>query len=211
MVVGQPLSVKKVFHLLGVNDTTGVYEFATVKSGPSYNPTPNVDNTSLVNTNPQFYGGFDNKIQYKAFTLDFFFQFVKQTGTNYLFSEGNIPGQQSNQPVYVLNRWQKPGDVKPYEQFSQSYSGAPYNALQYLNQSDGAYSDASFIRLKNVSLSYSLPLSPGLRKNVRVIRIYFQGQNLLTITKYQGNDPESQNYFGLPPLRVFTGGFQVTF
>ena len=50
------------------------------------------------------------------------------------------------------------------------------------------------------------------KANIKRLRLYVQGQNLLTLTKYKGNDPESQNANdALPPLRVITGGIQVTF
>jgi TonB-dependent starch-binding outer membrane protein SusC len=211
LVIGQPISIQKVYHLLGVNDTTGVYQFATAKGGPTYNPTENVDNSALVNTTPKFYGGFQNRIEYKRISLDFHFQFVKQTGSNFIkYDEDySIPGMLQNQPTYVLNRWQKPGDVKPYEQFSQNYSGAAFNAWQYISNSDFAYSDASFIRLRNVALSYTLSPNWVRRAHLQDVRIYIHGENLLTITKYRGNDPESQNYFGLPPVRVLTAGIQV--
>jgi TonB-dependent starch-binding outer membrane protein SusC len=211
LVIGQPLTIQKVYHLLGVNDTTGVYQFATAKGSPTYNPTPNVDNTSLVNTNPKFYGGFQNRIEYKGISLDFHFQFVKQTGSNFIkYNDSySTPGVFQNQPSYVLNRWQKPGDIKPYEQFSQNYSGAAYNATQYVVNSDFAYSDASFIRLRNLALSYTLSPNWVHRAHLQDVRIKIQGENLLTITKYRGNDPESQNYFGLPPIRVLTAGIQV--
>jgi TonB-linked SusC/RagA family outer membrane protein len=206
-VVGQPVSVQKVYHVIGVNDTTGVYQFSGSK-GPTYDPVSNVDNTTLINTAPRYYGGFQNNIQYKGFNLDFLFQFVKQTGMN--IYTNNFPGSMFNEPSTVLNRWQKQGDIKPFQKFSQNYSGNAYNAFSnYLYYSDFAYSDASFIRLKNVSLSYSFPQALRQKWHLQNLRIFAQGQNLLTITKYKGIDPETQGTT-LPPLRVWTGGFQIT-
>ena len=194
LVIGQPLSIKQVYHFTAVNDTTGLYQYATYKGVPTYNPNYLTDQTTLVNTLPRFYGGLQNTLQFKQFTLDFLFQFVKQTGTNFLYflsEESIMPGTMVNQPKAILDRWQKPGDQKPYEMYSQNFSGNAYNAFNYIYQSHDAYSDASFIRLKNLSLSYALPVSIVQRWHLQTFRVYVQGQNLLTITKYKGNDPES--------------------
>jgi len=66
--------------------------------------------------------------------------------------------------------------------------------------------------LKNVSLSYSF--SDALKHSLNIhqnVRVYLQGQNLLTFTKYKGFDPENASAYGaLPPLRIITAGLQVT-
>jgi TonB-linked SusC/RagA family outer membrane protein len=209
-IVGQPITIQRLFHESGVNDTTGIYQFATSKGGLTYNPTFNVDNTSVVNVAPRFYGGFLNSFQWKGFTLDVLFQFAKQTGPNVFNTEFYMPGMMANQPAVVLNHWQKLGDMKPFEQFSQNYSGPAYNAFgNYLYASDFVYSNASFIRLKNLSLSYDLPINWIQKCHIKAVRVYIHGQNLLTITKYDGNDPENQSSY-LPPIKVWTAGFRIT-
>jgi len=210
-VVGQPINVIKVFKSLGVNPQTGVYQFTAADGTPTYTPVSGVDNTTLINTDPKYYGGLENSLQYKNLTLDFLFQFVKQIRQNELalvYGGGAIPGQASDQPVAALNRWQQSGDSKPYEQFSQNTSGMAYQAANYFNQSNGAYSDASFIRLKNLSLSYTVPSNWKQKLHVQNLRLYVKGQNLLTFTKYLGLDPETA--LALPPLRVWTAGIQLT-
>jgi len=208
LVIGKPITAIKVFHLVGVNDTTGLYQFATSKGGPSYYPDFLLDNNYFINTAPKFYGGFQNSFQYKGVALDILVQFVKQTGTNILSNE--FAGAQFNEPVALLNRWQKQGDQKRYQQFSQNTSGDPYTQWQfYALSSDFLYTDASFIRLKNLSLSYTIPQALREKWHIQNLRVYIQGQNLLTFTKYLGSDPESQGT-GLPPLRVWTAGFQIS-
>jgi hypothetical protein len=76
--------------------------------------------------------------------------------------------------------------------------------------SDRGFSDASFIRLKNISISYTLPENFNSKIKVENIRVFVQGQNVATITNYKGLDPETQSVQSLPPLRVFTGGIQIT-
>jgi hypothetical protein len=150
-----------------------------------------------------------NSFQWNGFSLDIFFQFTKQVGTNIFYAFGLMPGTLSNQPTAILNHWQKSGDIKPYQQFSQDYSGNSYNGFSIAQASDYAYSDASFVRLKNLSLSYTIPSILNQKWHIQNFRVYIQGQNLLTITRYLGIDPESQA-LGLPPLRVWTVGFQIT-
>jgi len=207
LVVGQPLTITKAYHLAGVNDTTGIYQFADSKGNLTYSPANATDKTDIINTAPVYYGGLENSFNYKGFQLDVFFQFVKQTGINYLYDF--LPGASLvNQPVTVLNRWQNPGDHKLIERFNQDYN--LYDAYSYARLSNQAYSDASYIRLKNLSLSYELPGNWKHKIHVSNCRVYLQGQNLLTITHYIGYDPENQSPSNLPPLRMMTGGIRVT-
>ncbi len=209
--VGKPLSMQFAWHYAGVNDTTGVYQFTDAKGNLTYNPDYFNDRTLTISTAPRYYGGFQNSFQYKNLTLDVFLQFVRQTGDNFFVSYDEMPGLPFNQPNLVTNRWQKPGDSKPIEQFSQDYASAAFNAYNYLYDCDQAFSNASYLRLKNVSLSYVIGGDKWKARNhLQTLRVYLQGQNLLTITKYKGFDPETQR-FNLPPLRVITGGVQVGF
>ena len=110
----------------------------------------------------------------------------------------------------VLNRWQNPGDVTDIQMASQAFGPA---VLAYFNNmSDGSISivDASFIRLKNISLSWNLPRKLKEKLRVGNTRLYIQGQNILTITDYIGLDPESR-VTSLPPLRMWTAGIQFSF
>ena len=207
-VIGRPLNIIKLLKLIGVNDTTGEYEFAS-KSGPTYNPHL-ADNTEIVNLNPRFYGGLGSTVQYKGFSLDFLFQFEKRNGLNYFFGMFTEPGASGyNQPSSVWQRWQKPGDRAPIQKFDANYS----IAQQYgdAGSSSAAYSDASYVRLKNIALSWEMPKAWLSKARMQSLRIYAQGQNLLTITHYAGLDPETLSNTSLPPLRVLTLGIAVGF
>lgn len=211
LTVGQPLAITKSFHLIGVNDTTGIYEFSDSKGAPTSNPISGTDNTIAVNTAPEFYGGFTNTITYKGFQLDFLFQFTKQRGARQLFQSSSPPGILGYNPgIEALNRWKSPGDKAPIQQFTQSYSSNAFLAYYYATQSDYAFTDASYIRLKSLSLSYRLPAVWIKKMNLQNCRIYILGQNLITITKYKGIDPESQRIGVLPPLLVITGGIELS-
>lgn len=70
--------------------------------------------------------------------------------------------------------------------------------------------DASFIRLKNLSVSYKLSNKVLERIKLEGLRFYIIAQNLFTITNYKGADPETQSLLALPPLKVLTAGIQIT-
>jgi len=211
-LLGHPLQSRFVYHYLGVDPISGLYQIADSHGGPITAPNPLTDATVLIDLTPRFYGGFQNSLSYKGLQLDFLFQFTKQPAwQQYLYNY--VPGfftssSGSNQPVTVLNRWQQPGDVKSIQKFSQDYS--EFNAWNNAQQSDQSYGDASYIRLKNMSLSWQLPGQWKKTLHLQNARVYVQGQNLLTITRFQGLDPENKSPTYLPPLRVITLGIQTT-
>ncbi len=203
-VIGQPIDITKVFHFIGINDTSGVYQFSNNKGMPTTNPDFLADATIIIKKSPQFYGGIGNSFNYKAFQFEVFFQFTKQTGRNSIF-QSTPPGVFGfNVNRQLLNRWQNPGDKLPFQKFTQSYISAANNAIYYLVQSDYGYTDASFIRFKNLSIAYQLPTRVIKKIRLSNCRIYAHGQNLLTITKHKGLDPENPGEITLPPLRVIT-------
>jgi hypothetical protein len=121
------------------------------------------------------------------------------------------PGfNKTNQPVWVLDRWQNSGDERSFQKFAVTDSKA-INAYYNLPFSDAFYVDASYIRLKNASLSYALPSMIRNKFSLENGRVFINCQNLFTITSFKGLDPETQSSTSLPPLRVFTAGFQLTF
>lgn len=202
--VGQPLSIARVYSYTGVDSETGLYTFLDVDNNGVYN---NLDKKSVF-SGQKMYGGIQNRISFKGFELDFIFQFVDQTGYNYLQYFSTMPGSYAqNQPVLTLNRWQKSGDRTDIQKFQQSVSG-PINTYSLAKQSDLAIGSASFIRLKNISISYMFPNSWLNPIHIRNLSIYLQGQNLFTITDYSGADPETLNAATLAPLRVITGGLK---
>ncbi len=202
LVIGQPLNIQKVFHYTGVDPATGEYTFASTTD--KFNPDYNVDRNTVVNTSPKFYGGFQNTISYKSFRLDFLFQFVKQTGLSSLYALGT-PGNFGNQFTSVLARWQKPGDVTNIQQYTSVYN-VGYSDMY---SSDANYTDASYIRLKNLSFSWQVQSDWVKVMHLQGLRVFIQGQDLLTFTHYKGVDPESPGGTSLPPLRVLTAGIDL--
>ncbi|KXO01105.1 TonB-dependent receptor [Aequorivita aquimaris] len=201
-VVGQPLDIQLLYQSTGVDPQTGVYTFLDV-DGDGIISNPN-DRKAIRDVGPKFYGGLSNSITYKMFQLDFLFQLVKQEARNYL-SDTPFPGIMRNQPTAILDQWQNPGDDASIQLFSAGYNNGAY--LAYINSynATGAIGDASFVRLKNIALSYNLPSQ--IATNVDC-RIFLTGQNLFTITKYLGPDPETLSIGNLPPLSVLTMGVE---
>jgi TonB-linked SusC/RagA family outer membrane protein len=206
--VGYPIDALPQLHWMGVAAGTGEYLYAD-KDG-HLTISPGADDLNVrISKYPQFYGGFQNSISFKSIQLDFIFQFVKQNGYNDIAiwngsfrTPGMFAAGNSNQPVTLLDRWQKTGDQATVAKYST-----------YLNPdavgSDRRFTDITYVSLKNVSLSYELPQKWVSKANFRSFRIYTHGQNLFTITKYKGLNPETQSMTSLPPLTVWTVGIQA--
>lgn len=151
--------------------------------------------------------GICNEIQYKGFQLDFLFHFVKQESFNFANTQ-RYAGMMVNQPTGYINSWQQPGDMAPYQMFATEYNSEATQQSEFFALSDGAVSDASYIRLKNISLTYQVP--ENLLKDIKC-KFSLQAQNLLTITSYKGADPEFILGDTLPPLRIYSLGVQLSF
>jgi TonB-linked SusC/RagA family outer membrane protein len=202
-VIGQPLNIVKLYKLKGVNPKTGLFEFVDYNNDGQI--TAEEDRKYVADLTPKLFGGFSNSLSYENWELNIFFQFVKKDGYNqYLYS--SPPGAMLNQPVSVMNRWQQPGDQASMQRFTTGADPEATLAYSQFTESTGIISDASFIRLKSVSLTYSLPF-----KNTDTsCRISLRGQNLLTWTDFEGGDPEQSRGF-IPSLRRMVLDVQLQF
>jgi TonB-linked SusC/RagA family outer membrane protein len=210
LIVGQPVSIQKYYHFLGVNPSDGEYLFSDSHGNATSSPNAPADMTVVLNQNPAYYGGFENDLGYKGFNLGFIFQFVKRRGPNGYFGNSLQPGAVGyNQPTTVTKRWQRPGDITSIQRYNSNYS--LYYGDAYATQSDASVTDASFIRLKNVSLSWTLSRQWQKSVHLQNAKIFVNAQNLLTITKYVGLDPETLSLTSIPPLRIVTFGLQAAF
>jgi TonB-linked SusC/RagA family outer membrane protein len=210
--IGQPFTEKYVLQYAGVSPTTGLYQFQTASGNLTSNPGSS-DNIATVNLAPTLYGGFGNTFTYKSFRLDFLFMFTKQEALNPLFNSTSPQGgyTNTNELVGALNRWQYSGQSNvAVEKYSTNFGNA-YAAYQNVLISNFAYTDGSYIRLQNLSLSYELPGLWKQKLGIKNWKVFMLGQNLFTITKYKGLDPETQSLTSLPILRVITAGLQIVF
>ncbi len=116
-------------------------------------------------------------------------------------------GSMNNQPVEVLNVWSEDNPNGVYMPYTTGANSEKSKLLEYYKISTAAISDASYIRLKNIQLSYQLPVKRYLKN----IQFYLQGQNIWTITNYFGLDPEFVSTGFLPPLKTWSFGVQLNF
>ncbi|WP_184547318.1 SusC/RagA family TonB-linked outer membrane protein [Mucilaginibacter sp. FT3.2] len=203
LVIGEDITRVYGYRLTSVDPSTGNATYAPQPGSTSTSP---YFYNTIGKTTPDFYGGFGNTFTYKHWQLDIFGQFVKQ------MARGDIlysPGIATNSYQYLLNRWQKPGDItnvpKASTNIDYNFAGSSVN-----------YFDASYFRLKNVALSYTLTKGWASSLGIDQLKIYGQGQNLYTLW-HKNNpflDPES-GAFGysanLPPMRSIVLGVQITF
>jgi len=201
--IGQSLNIINLYQYNGVDPQTGHYAFTDFNGDDAISYLD--DRKAMVDLTPSFFGGLQNQLQYKAFSLDFIFHFVKQD--NLAPTPGAL-GTAVNQRADITNVWNQPGDQAAYQRFTAGFDSAAMLAFSQFNSSTGAVQDASFIRLKNVALSYDVPAS--FLKGTK-LRLFATGQNVFTLTSYKNGDPELRFGGSLPPLRVFTGGVQLSF
>lgn len=207
-LIGQPLNIIRQFHYVGIDPQTGTYTYEDVDGDGNISGPNDYSVVSFVGA--RCYGGISNEFTLKNWNFSFFIQFVSQSGRSYQTSMHLMPGAIWNQPLIVLDRWRNPGNVSTIQRFSADGS---LSAIAYQNyrNSDASVTNASFTRLKNVSISYSLEDKSLTRLRLTGVRFYLQGQNLITMTRYNGADPETQSLTSLPPLRVLTIGAELIF
>lgn len=167
---------------------------------------------------PKLFGGLNNTFNYKNFTL----------GVNLTFAQGNklYNGTRAtnsdqryfNNGEFIKNRWTTPGQKTDIQKL---YYGDNVSA-GFSFSSTSKVEDGSYIKFKNVSLGYNVPVSAAFFKNTfSSLYVYVQGSNLHTFTKYRGSDPEvsingnsinSGKDQNVPPTaQVYTVGLNVGF
>lgn len=207
--VGLPLGSHYEVKWAGVDAATGapLYYDLAGNITTTYNASNSV--TDFGTWEAPWKGGFGTTVAYKGF--DFSILFSWQQGANKMdnleyFVEnpvGFLAGGYNQSAD--LNFWKKPGDI----------ANTP-SPLYGTNFSSKLIHDASFVRLRDVTIGYVVPKSAlNKLKFVSNVRIYVQGTNLYMWTKWRGMDPEAGpvniNLSEYPNPRAFTGGINVTF
>jgi hypothetical protein len=118
-----------------------------------------------------------------------------------------VAGTMNNQAKEVTDVWSPSNPTGYYMPYSTGANAGKNAAHANFMRSTAAVGDASFIRLKNVQLNYKIPIELASTQVV----IYLQGQNVLTLTKYFGIDPEFVATGFLPPLKTWSIGTQINF
>lgn len=151
-------------------------------------------------------GGFGLDARWKGISVSADFMWAAEkymiSNANY-FTQNASFASQLNQDVKMLNIWQKPGDVTDIPAFGEEV------------QFDSRFlEDASFLRMKNITVAYSLPQSWMRAVKMENVTFHFTGRNLWTVTDFSGYDPEPQINnikFFYPNTRQYEFGVEVTF
>jgi hypothetical protein len=207
LVVGHPVGEFYINRYAGVNPANGDALWYD-KDGNITNELRDEDKVMVGKSyHAPWQGGFGTSLSWKGFNISAQFSWVGDRwmiNNDRYFDESNGRFASYNQSKRLLNRWKKPGDVTDIPRHGE-----------YTEFDSRLLEDASFLRLKNLMISYSLP--EALVRRSRVIsgvRIYAQAQNLLTFTRFSGLDPEgSANIYAAqyPMARQFTFGLDLTF
>lgn len=169
-------------------------------SGPDGSPDGIIndfDKTLIGSPIPKHYGGFTNYVSYKRWSLNLALQFVSGNKVyNYLRYQNEKMTDLSNQSTNVLNRWQYNGHE----------TNVPRSAWADPTGNSGFSTrwieDGSYLRLKNVTLAYTVPDKLLIFRNAE---FYITGTNLLTFTKYLGYDPEFNYSFNTMEMGIDYG------
>ena len=200
----------------GVDPATGNIKFLQTAAG--------TDSLGIIgNANPKFTYGMTNSFTYKNFVLDVFIQGVQG---NQIFNATRILTESMrlgmNQSATVLKRWENPGDITEMPKAIKNDETNCYPSTRFIE-------NGSFMRIKSLTLGYNIPSALLSKIKISHLMVYVTTENLLTVTKYSGFDPEvsafgsasqdntSKNtapgvdYGTYPQSRDFLFGLSVTF
>lgn len=170
------------------------------------------DRVEIGNPYPDFTGGINLTLEYKGFDLNMFW--YASLGAQVWDATRRYDMNYSNYRGSALERWTG-------ENTSTTYPRLTYNDLNenFKTPSDFWVKDADYVRLRNLSIGYTLPVKIVSWLHISKLRFYLAGENLLTFTKYDGYEPEiGGGVFGYgvdhgiyPQARTIYGGINVTF
>lgn len=188
-IVGEPLRFYWGYKWAGVNPADGRPMWYDANGNITY-LVASSDADIISYLDPTHYGGFTNTFNYKGFTLDVFFQydlggntFEQQVG--YFLMD---PGTSGGLLTRLLDRWTTPGQITDVEKAFRTRNEPGMSSRT--TGSTWYIESTSYIRLKNATLSYSLPENVTSRLGIRNFKVFATGQNLYTWTAYPGLDPE---------------------
>lgn len=216
--VGSPLGLFKTYVFDGINQTgetilpgyDGRLGGQKVKDINGDGQITAADQVITGNPNPKFIYGFSTNLSFKHFD---FSAFLAGSQGNDIYNASRLsfedPLGQRNMLKGMVNRW---SPTNPNNQYSSGFQGGRLPVTNYVVE------NGSYLRCKNVTLGYTLPRIKGIQQ----VRVYVSANNLFTVTKYSGFDPEVNTYAGsntqigidnlvYPQARSYLGGLQMTF
>ncbi len=208
---GKPFNSFYLVRWAGVNPANGQPIYLDTEGNPTLDY--NTDNRVFLDksTLPEVTGGFGTSISYKGLSLNALFSFVgdvyRQNDSYGITEDPTLIGI-LNMSTSMNNIWQETGDITDIPAAS---AGSTFTLL-----TDRYIENASYLRLKNIILAYNLQPATLERIPFSSVRIYLQGENLVTWTGWRGFDPEAsafliEEFFTYPTPRILTVGLDISF
>jgi TonB-linked SusC/RagA family outer membrane protein len=183
---GYPLYSFWLYKQLYVDPQTGKAVYEDVNKDGAITA---ADRHVVGNVWPKFFGGLSNSLSYKGIDLGIFFsfQYGNDTYNHNAFFGGAGGARDAARIIFAdnLKRWQKPGDITDVPRIDG------ININNYLDGGSRFLEDGSFVRLRSLSLGYTIPKKWFGRVGIESARLSVTGSNLFLLTKYSGPDPES--------------------
>ena len=222
--VGETLASFYLREFAGVDPTNGdaLYILNTENADGTLNRNTTTDpneaqRIATGNPFPEWYGGLTNNITFNG--IDFSFTFQGEWGASIYNGGGRFQSASAdfydNQSIDQLRRWQQPGDITDVPQARLFGGNGTAESTRYLDEAD-------FIRLRNLTLGYTIPSQTVEKIGFSKLRVYLTGVNLLTFTDYKFEDPEARSdvndsrnpgstFYSSPPAKTFTIGLNINF
>jgi TonB-linked SusC/RagA family outer membrane protein len=201
IAIGYPLGINYLVRYKGVDPADGLPIWLN-KDGYETKTFSLDDRVITGQVLPDFVGGLTNTFTYKGFELNTMFTFA--VGGN--LYDGSAKRQLGivtdwNMRTDIADRWQKPGDIARFPKLTLNTNTYPGLASEWQYNSTMFLYDATFVRLREVTLSYAVPANFANKLRLNNLKMFASGMNLLTFSKYPGGDPEIARDFANPQDR----------
>lgn len=220
-VEGEPIGIFYGPKYAGVDPANGDALYYGRDDDGNVITTNNINRAELMKVgdpNPDYIAGITNTFSYKNFDFSFLFQgvFGNQVyngGGKFMTANGDFL---DNQTKDQLRRWQNPGDIT-------DVPGARLFGANGTGESSRYVYDATYVRLKNITLGYTLPDALTTKVGFSRVRVYASAMNLLTFTEYEGWDPEVNadtyasninqgiDFYSAPQAKIINFGLTASF
>lgn len=202
--VGLPIGTHYTVGYLGIDPQSGRPVYEDINGNPTSIYSAANSRATYGTFLPTFTGGATFEVSWKGFALSaliYTAQGVKRFNNESFFYETTNSNVAFNKRVEMLNTWVKPGDITNYQRVSSPREFSSKDIR-----------DASFVRFRNLTAGYTF--TPKNNGSIRSVRVWGQGQNLYTWTKWTGFDPEESNNiatYEFPNPKTYTLGIDVNF
>ncbi|NII83252.1 SusC/RagA family TonB-linked outer membrane protein [Pedobacter sp. SG908] len=216
-IIGQPTDIRKFYKYTGVNPATGLPTYQDLNGDGSISF---AGDRYVGYYGHPYFAGMNNSLSYKGFALDFMFQYNHRYGIlNSTLSSSPAGINYTNMSTALLDRWGAAGDTALFPAASTVNDPSYGN----LTSSDVNWGDASYLKLKTVSLNYTFPKAMASKLKLSNLSVYVQGQNLYTWAKQKYTyDPETTlpgtgpglgtgQYIAFPQVRTIVFGLNCSF